>query len=57
MSFKHHAREITERRDPMQEFADRIVEQLEQGGQTFLTLRLCQRNHFIENLCSRKRFL
>ena len=31
MSFKHHAREITERRDPMQEFADRIVEQLEQG--------------------------
>jgi antirestriction protein ArdC len=31
MSFKHHAREITERRDPMQEFADRIIEQLEQG--------------------------
>ena len=31
MSFKRHAHETTERRDPMQEFADRIVEQLEQG--------------------------
>jgi antirestriction protein ArdC len=31
MSFKASSRAITERRDPMQEFADRIVQQLELG--------------------------
>jgi antirestriction protein ArdC len=31
MSFKHSSREITERRDPIQEFADRIVAELENG--------------------------
>jgi len=32
MSFKSPSREINHRRDPMQEFADQIVEQLEPGA-------------------------
>jgi hypothetical protein len=31
MSFYHTAKDTTERRDPMQEFANRIVVQLETG--------------------------
>ena len=31
MSFKRYSREITERRDPIQEFADKIVAELEKG--------------------------
>jgi antirestriction protein ArdC len=31
MSFSHHKREACERRDPVKEFADKIVEQLELG--------------------------
>jgi antirestriction protein ArdC len=31
MPFKPHSREITEHRDPIQEFADRIIAELERG--------------------------
>jgi antirestriction protein ArdC len=31
MAFRHHNRDITERRDPIQEFADKIIAELKRG--------------------------